>query len=166
MWWLLVSSVSKPVMFCFFIGLIPPSVLWGIVCHFLSLDIAVMTQISSQWPLHGCTPKARNAACLLLEAHKISVTVYSWEYFAVWIILLLPVLFVFVITGPLFCCCSVVCLALPCDCNEALTPSGFLRCLRGNSPQCVVESPGCWFLLCVQSCRNGNPERPICRSDG
>lgn len=65
-----------------------------------------------------------------------------------------------------FCCCSVVCLALPCDCNEALTPSGFLRHLRGNSPQCVAESPGCWFLLCAQSCRNGNPERPICRSDG
>lgn len=110
-WWLLVSSASKPVEFRF---LIPPSPRRRIVCHFLSRDIVVMAQISWWWPFRGCTPKARNAACLLLEAHKFSVTLYLWEYFGVWIPLLLPLLFVFVITGPLLCCCSVVCLVLPC----------------------------------------------------
>lgn len=78
----------------------------------------------------------------------------SWESFANRIPLLLPLLFVFVIAGPLSCRCSVVCL-----CNKTPTPSGFQRRLRGNSLQCVDESRSCSFPQCAQSCRKGKPEK-------
>lgn len=57
---------------------------------------------------------------------------------------------------------SLLCRLSPpplCLCNKMPTPSGFQRHLRGNSLQCVDESPSCWFPQCAQSCRKGKTEK-------
>lgn len=83
-----------------------------------------------------------------------------WESFVNWIPLSLPLLFVFVTTGPFSYRCSVACLRLPC---VSVTRRQHLQLSRdiweGNSLQCVDESPSCWFPQCAQSCRKGKPEK-------
>lgn len=125
-------------------------------CHFLSLDIVVMAQMS--WCLSFSWLYAEGQKCCLslirsaqIQCHDVFMGVF-WG--------LNPS-----VAASLICLCHHwptfmlllfrLSRAPLCLCNKALTPSGFQRHLRGNSLQCVAESPGCCFPLSPQPCRNG-----------